>query len=276
MKLLNLGCGTVYHDDWVNIDVATSGTGVLGHDILKGIPFPDSSFDAVYHSHLLEHLPQDHVPPFLRECFRVMKPGGLLRVVVPDLEGIVASYQAALYEALVGTNDGEQHYDWIMLEIYDQAVRSSTGGMMIHCLNSTDVELRDFIRQRIGLQAEEYWTAREGAAGGTKFTGLFKCGISFYLKKIRSSLAKAAVTIIMGTEGREALELGMFRNSGEIHHWMYDRFSLRRALQGTGFTDIRSCAGDESRIPGFSGYELDTVKGSIRKPDSLFMEGVKP
>jgi hypothetical protein len=57
---------------------------------------------------------------------------------------------------------------------------------------------------------------------------------------------------------------------------MYDRFSLRRVLEQSGFRDPRRCAADQSRIPEFASYDLDTVGGRVRKPDSLFMEAVKP
>ncbi len=48
------------------------------------LPFPDSSVDAVFHEHLLEHLPLTAALPFLQECRRVLRAGGILRVGVPD------------------------------------------------------------------------------------------------------------------------------------------------------------------------------------------------
>jgi hypothetical protein len=57
---------------------------------------------------------------------------------------------------------------------------------------------------------------------------------------------------------------------------MYDRFSLRRALERAGFFEVRICAADESAIPGFARYGLETTDGRARKPDSLYMEGRKP
>lgn len=61
-------------------------------DLARGIPYPDRTFDVVYHSHLLEHLDREQAPDFLRECHRVLKDGGVLRVVVPDLEQLARSY----------------------------------------------------------------------------------------------------------------------------------------------------------------------------------------
>jgi hypothetical protein len=57
---------------------------------------------------------------------------------------------------------------------------------------------------------------------------------------------------------------------------MYDRYSLRRLLEQAGFIDVRICRADESRIPDFNSYNLDIVEGKVRKPVSLFMEGIKP
>lgn len=61
-------------------------------DLSKGIPFADRTFDGVYHSHVLEHIDREAAPTFLRECCRVLKPGGILRVVVPDLEAQARHY----------------------------------------------------------------------------------------------------------------------------------------------------------------------------------------
>jgi SAM-dependent methyltransferase len=65
---------------------------VVCWNLRHGIPFADGSADAVYHSHVLEHLDREDAPGFLRECWRVLKPGAVLRVVVPDLELLAARY----------------------------------------------------------------------------------------------------------------------------------------------------------------------------------------
>ncbi|MBI2828792.1 MAG: methyltransferase domain-containing protein [Acidobacteria bacterium] len=63
---------------------------------LRGpLPFSSGTVDCVYASHVLEHLHDDEARRLLRECFRVLKPGGVLRLVVPDLRGIVERYVAS-------------------------------------------------------------------------------------------------------------------------------------------------------------------------------------
>src|SRR5271166_2578243 len=81
--LLNVGCGRRVHDDWVNLDLVAHLPGVIPHDIRRGLPFRDNSFSAVYHSHVLEHLRRSSAHAFLRECYRVLAQGGILRVAVP-------------------------------------------------------------------------------------------------------------------------------------------------------------------------------------------------
>ncbi|WP_293090812.1 hypothetical protein [Moorena sp. SIOASIH] len=99
---------------------------------------------------------------------------------------------------------------------------------------------------------------------------------TFRTFNLRNNIAKYLMTLIPGNEARQAFEVGLFRNSGEIHYWMYDRFSLRRLLERSRFVEVRVCSADSSRIQDFNSYGLDMVNGKMRKPDSLFMEGIKP
>ena len=65
-------------------------------DLKKGIPFADGIFDGVYLCHLLEHIDREDEPYFLQECFRVLRPGGILRIVVPDLGTLARRYIACM------------------------------------------------------------------------------------------------------------------------------------------------------------------------------------
>ena len=84
-SILNLGCGSTPHPAYVNVDI-NSGPGIIGHDLRKGVPFPDGTYDLVYHSTMLSHFRRAEALRFMQECRRVTRPGGVLRVVTEDLE----------------------------------------------------------------------------------------------------------------------------------------------------------------------------------------------
>lgn len=272
MKLLNLGCGVSYHPSWINIDFVSTGPGVTAHNLLSGIPFQDHSFDAVYHSHVLEHLSREEAQDFIAQCHRVLKPGGILRIAVPDLEGIVKCYLKKLEECLAGKSGAADDYDWILLELFDQMVRKeSGGGMKRYLFNGKN---KEFVSGRIGHEATALW--RHVDSHVTTIDKFKKISLSKIIQKLRVGLAKNAVNLIGGKEFRKFFVEGMFRNGGEPHQWMYDRYSLPKLLGESGLTDVRICAADESRIRDFNSFGLDVVKGVVRKPDSLYVEASKP
>lgn len=61
-------------------------------DVVKGLPISDSTCDAVYCSHVLEHLSLNECRQAMKETYRILKPGGTFRGVLPDLEAIIADY----------------------------------------------------------------------------------------------------------------------------------------------------------------------------------------
>jgi len=254
LKLLNLGCGERYHGDWTNVDIVASGPDVLVHDLDTGVPFDDNSFDAVYHSHVLEHFSKERASVFLEECFRVLKPGGIIRVVVPDLETIARLYLKSLEEALQNDNEGRNRYEWMTLELLDQMARHASGGAMQEYWRRNPMPAEDFVIERLGP------------------------GVLNVLKKIRSTSPQDQIISPNRRElALDPSQIGQFRISGEVHQWMYDRYSLAQMLEKAGFSNVRKYQANESEIEDFNRYLLDIEEdGSVRKPDSLFMEAVKP
>jgi len=272
-RLLNVGCGATFHRDWINIDSVPEGKQVTAVDVINGLPFDDSSLDAVYCSHLLEHLESPQGLALLAEICRVLCPGGTIRVVVPDLEMIAIEYLRLLGEARDGRHELE--YDWIMLEMFDQVARDRTGGEMAQYTAALDVDDRDYVRSRVGEQAERAWIA-----GGRRPEPLLRRlrtnGLGWLLTKLRYRLAEMLVATVGGQSARQAFKKGLFRATGQVHRCMYDSYSLGRALKRAGFANARVCTAHDSRIPGFSKYGLDVdERERIRKPDSLFMEAEK-
>lgn len=153
--ILNLGCGTRTSPLCVNIDwsatlrLKQSRLGValapyllkgdrlqrfngmrgdiVVYDLRRGIPADVSSVDAVYHSHVLEHLDRHLVPGFFSEVLRVLKPGGIHRVVVPDWERACRRYLAHLDDCISGDADHGEH-DCHIEQMIEQMVRREAAG----------------------------------------------------------------------------------------------------------------------------------------------------
>lgn len=281
MKALNVGCGARFHPAWTNIDVVSQSPQVQVYNCRAGIPFPDNTFDVVYHSHILEHFPKPEVLGFVRECLRVVRPGGILRAAVPDLERLARLYLNAVEKASGGDTRWEPNYDWLMLELYDQTVRTSPGGGMIEYLTRNPLHNEAFLLERFGgemrrlLQAIKDSSRLESrpAPARTAFVG----SVARRLAAFPRAFLLRCLLKLLGQDAREALQIGQFRLSGEIHHWMYDRYSLARLLTQGGFVNLRQCGPAESVIPGWASFHLDTEPdGSTYKPDSMYMEAEKP
>ncbi len=277
MNYLNLGCGSRFHSEWINLDLKPVDRSIRLHDLRKGIPYDDNSFEVVYHSHVLEHLHKTQVPFFLKECWRVLKPKGIIRVAIPNLEGIVRNYAIALDKAMQGEREWENHYDWMMLELYDQAVREEPGGEMIRYLQQDPIPGQSFVSERIGIEAKSMVTRlrkqnplpRRNSAKSPKRRRTLS---QLFLTAKEQLLAQ-----ILAEEDYKALLLGRFRLGGEIHLWMYDRFSLSRLLIQASFNNPVEREPSESAIENWNEYNLDTEPdGTVYKPDSLYMEAVKP
>ena len=157
MKILNLGCGskTCQSPDVLNIDWSVSliikknfflrillsklltkerqnnlkklSQNIIVHDLQKGLPYANNSIDAVYHSHLLEHIDCTEVKVFLMEIFRVLKPNGVQRIVVPDLYFFCKSY-VENYEKCINQNKLIKKHDNYVAAILEQAVRKEASG----------------------------------------------------------------------------------------------------------------------------------------------------
>jgi len=277
LRCLNLGCGRRIHPAWENVDFLAVLPSVRSFDLRKGVPYPDESFDVVYHSHLLEHFANSRASEFLRECRRVLKPGGIIRIVVPNLEGIVRGYLEALECATQGMPGWEANYDWMLIELFDQCVREQSGGAWNAFLRQQPIPNWEFIQQRVGTEANAAVTA---IRSGNLPTPIGRHWISpqfnYVLRNPGRVLRNFIARVTLGREDYEALQVGRFRRNGEIHQWMYDSYSLARLLRQVGFLDPRVMAATQSNIPKWEDYCLDSEpNGLTYKPDSLFMESTK-
>jgi predicted SAM-dependent methyltransferase len=278
MTYLNLGCGQRFHAEWINVDFSSTEKGVLAHDLTQGIPFPDESLEVVYHSHLLEHFPRSLAENFLGECYRVLRPQGVIRVVVPDLEKIARTYLMALEKASSGSKEWAENYNWITLEMFDQTVRNQSGGEMLTYLSEGTVSNKEFVIQRIGTEAKKLIAV--GRQAQSKLTESF---LECLLKRAYLFLhdpayrREVSLKLLLHYPEYEALQVGRFRRSGEVHQWMYDRYSLSSLLKRCGFHKVVQQKAVTSYTPNWADFNLDTeMDCTVYKPDSIFMEAIKP
>jgi predicted SAM-dependent methyltransferase len=269
--MLNIGCGACRHSAWTNLDLAPAFPDVIPLDAAKGLPFEANTVDVCYSSHVLEHLRPRDGEGFIADQFRVLKPRGIIRVVVPDLEQICRLYVSYLDALLIGDQSVEFKYDYTILELFDQTTREFSGGELRKAWEQLPQQHREYVARRSGMEAEPFINGGSNLASRTR-----KLTATKALRRARAAAARACVHLFLGESGVRAFREGLFRNSGEVHRVMYDRFRLARLLASQGFTEVAACAADQSRIPDFASFELDVVGGRIRKPDSLFMEAIKP
>ena len=241
--MANVGCGYRTRAGWTNIDFSWYARlahrpglsrvlhhlGVLSQDrderlqgvdpaivvadLRRGIPFPDNAFDVVYSSHFVEHLERGHAAAHLREQYRVLKPGGVVRVVVPDLRLLVERCR----ESATALDGGDP-------------TRLSDHLASIHALLGHMVQ-----RESFGTTQQRRWVRR-----------------------------------------LERVVRGGAARTGDLHLWMYDRYSLAALLSDLGFQKISVETPTSSRIEGWSRFHLDTEEdGTVYKRLSLYMEAVK-
>ena len=279
MTCLNLGCGSRFHPTWVNLDFASTHPGVRAHDLALGIPFGDESVDVVYDSHVLEHFTKEDGRRLIRECFRVLRTGGLIRVAVPDLETIARLYLQSMEQALLGTKEGAANYEWMMIELYDQAVRHLPGGEALRHLLNDELANEEFVIMRWSVEAKKNlprFRRNEKQALPKESVWKRSARSIYHFLRDPQKWHEAVVRRVLDAE-YETLKLGRFRRGGSVHLWMYDRYSLGTLLKSVGFEEIVQRTATESFVPDWSRFHLDTEPdGTLYKPDSLFMEARKP
>jgi predicted SAM-dependent methyltransferase len=107
--LLNLGAGPrgVDDDHWVNVDGAPAAGVRFLLDFQRPLPFADASFDGVFCEHVLEHFGQDDGERLAREVARILKPGGVFRLIVPDAELVLKAYFEAPSDLVAARGEGQ-------------------------------------------------------------------------------------------------------------------------------------------------------------------------
>ena len=91
---INLGCGGMTFAKWLNIDVDQPHHVDIVWDLTTGLPFlPDNQFDAVFSEAFIEHVSRKAAMKIFQDCYRALRPGGHIRVAIPDLDQLLRIYR---------------------------------------------------------------------------------------------------------------------------------------------------------------------------------------
>ncbi len=271
-NFLNVACGDTFIKDssWTNIDFTSSSPSIKKANILDGLPYEDNSFDVVYSSHFIEHIPVDQIEFFFNDVYRILKPGGLIRLVTPDLEFLNNEYKVNYDKKAF------KKANFITSLTIDQCVRSVSGGKlkkdMDNFYNSNDSEMIDYIKLLIGPEAFEYIDSND----------------STFFKKVLSKITKdpkfifnilfmIRVKIFSFFLPKSFRELNLSNASiGEKHMWLYDLNSLSELLKNSSFIDINRPNFNESNYHNYIFSKLD-IKNSLPRKGihQLFVEALK-
>lgn len=266
---VNLGCGTRFHCNWTNVDFKPASPAIICHDLTRQLPFRDGQFSVVYHSHLLEHLTRSQATKFMCECWRILKKGGILRVVVPDLELLAKSYLHHLDRCKEKGLESDDH-SWAVVQLIDQCSRDWAGGEMLPFLYQAS-------SSTLSRLAETSSTANQVKKNREMLQQASGVGVGAIVSKSNNYFHRRVSGIFQRFAGKtKSRKIGSFRLSGETHKWMYDSISLSHLLTHSGFTVIGVHDFKTSKIPGWLSFGLDSNEdGSAYKPDSLYVEAIK-
>jgi SAM-dependent methyltransferase len=156
--MLNVACGSKMNWSWNNLDFSLiarlahhltiskmlNQIGVLSKlryerllridpeiilwNLKRGIPFPDESLDVVYSSHFLEHVDLEAAGRLLKEVYRVLKRGGVARIVVPNLQVLIGCYVSSMKKLENGDESALKEHQRAIYRLFDQMVRTQSAG----------------------------------------------------------------------------------------------------------------------------------------------------
>lgn len=95
-RKLQIGAFTNILEGWLNTDIHPQSLKSVTLDATKKFPFPDQAFSYIFSEHQLEHIAYDKGFFMLKECFRILKPGGKIRIAMPSLDRLLQLYNPNL------------------------------------------------------------------------------------------------------------------------------------------------------------------------------------
>lgn len=147
-RFYNIGAGSFFHPYWTNIDYHNNFYSQNQHivnieyDLMKmeRLPLQDNCAEIIYISHVLEHITDTAVNNILLECYRVLKGGGILRIVQPDIDYYYNAYKRAdyvffgKYPKTLEQKKWEEKWFGVPMDILEQA--SIEDMFLLYCFRS--------------------------------------------------------------------------------------------------------------------------------------------
>lgn len=276
MVALNLACGIYYISnlDWVNVDWEANSPHVQQMDLTNSLRLESESFDFVYTSHFIEHLTLLQAEMLLKECYRILSPGGIIRIVTPDFEKYCKEYLSQI------DSGNKLNAEFLKSTLIDQMVRTTPGGESGAWgkVLENNVDLQNF---------KAYWI---GSSQNRKQSLQIARSITKSLYRKMKQIFKNPQMIKRNLIWKYCKFVGLlypkwFRNQhiifsrpGERHLYLFDFDSLKKLMEIIGFADVirTSAKATTSLRSDLHILDLD-LDGNPRKgEESMFVEARKP
>lgn len=239
---LNIGAGNFYHPYWINLEYISEyydydENTFVHYDIteMKPLPYADNSICLIYSSHTIEHMTDKHISYLFDEIYRVLKPGGAVRITCPNLK--------LLYQTLIDNDVSYWHWrkNWF------------SGP---HAIDNTPKKLSvfDYFIREVATRKSPYYKHSSDPIESNEIELLFK-NLSYedFLNHLTGNL--------------------LFNPSvpGEHINW-WDEQKLKKFLNMANFNNTYSARRNQSRKMPFRDYiDFDTTEPQM----SLYYEAIK-
>lgn len=164
---IHLGCGEINASGFINVDAIPYSHIHYVQEINDLSIFPNRHADLVYASHCLEHISHRDLSKVLREWYRVLKEGGILRLSVPDFDKLIEVYSAEEKETqtIIMPLMGGQDYDYnfhktVFNEKYLAELLLSAGFRKVSKWDPQEVKMHsfdDWANKPIIVKGKKYW-----------------------------------------------------------------------------------------------------------------------
>jgi predicted SAM-dependent methyltransferase len=163
---LHLGCGLVNHPQFVNIDAMRAPHIHYIREIEDLSLFANNSVDLIYASHCLEHFSHLRISQVLTEWYRTLKPGGILRLSVPDFDLLINIYKEnnndidTILQPLMGMQLGEYRF-------HKTVFNKNSLTLLLHSTGFREV--REWVPGSSALTSLNDWSGRKLSVNGKEY-----------------------------------------------------------------------------------------------------------